>query len=137
MPAQYGGAYSPLRSSRPSGLFISTSPGFTWGNGCYITSLSFGLSAAIYGRCGVVAEADPTGRPFPIAAARRSDSSMAKSVSEIRFEARPMKAGSNWMVVITFPDRTEMHVDDFPEEADAKSWITNDSREWLGKLGYR
>ena len=63
-------------------------------------------------------------------------SSMAKSVSEIRFEARPMKAGSNWMVVITFPDRTEMHVDDFPEEADAKSWITNDSREWLGKLGY-
>jgi hypothetical protein len=61
MSAQYGGAYSPLRASRPSGLFISTSPGFTWGNGCYITSLSFGLSAAIYGRCGVVAEADPSG----------------------------------------------------------------------------
>ena len=61
---------------------------------------------------------------------------MAKSVCEIRFEACPMKAGSNWMVVITFADRTETHVVDFPEEADAKSWITNDLREWLAKLGY-
>jgi hypothetical protein len=61
---------------------------------------------------------------------------MAKSGAEIRFEARPMKAGHNWMVVVTFPDRPEMHVNDFPTEADARDWITNDSQEWLKKLGY-
>jgi hypothetical protein len=61
----------------------------------------------------------------------------AKSGAEIRFEARPMKAGHNWMVVVTFPDRPEMHVNDFPTEADARNWITtNDSQEWLKKLGY-
>jgi hypothetical protein len=47
-----------------------------------------------------------------------------------------MKAGHNWMVVVTFPDRPEMHVNDFPTEADARNWITNDSQEWLKKLGY-
>jgi hypothetical protein len=56
--------------------------------------------------------------------------------ADIRFEARPMKAGHNWMVVVTFPNRPEMHVNDFPTEADARNWITNYSQEWLKKLGY-
>jgi hypothetical protein len=47
-----------------------------------------------------------------------------------------MKAGHNWMIVVTFPDRPEMLVNDFPTEADARNWITNDSQEWLKKLRY-
>jgi hypothetical protein len=61
---------------------------------------------------------------------------MAKSVAKIGFEARPMKAGQDWMVVPTFPDRPELHVSDFPTEADARNWIINDSQEWHKKLGY-
>jgi hypothetical protein len=61
---------------------------------------------------------------------------MAKSVAKIGFEARPTKAGQDWMVVATFPDRPELHISDFPTEADARNWIINDSREWLKKLGY-
>jgi hypothetical protein len=59
-----------------------------------------------------------------------------QSVAKIGFEARPMKAGQDWMVVATFPDRPELHVSDFPTEADARNWIINDSQEWLKKLGY-
>jgi hypothetical protein len=76
------------------------------------------------------------GRWFAISKLWAHITTMAKSGAEIRFEARPMKAGHNWMVVVTFPDRPEMHVNDFPTEADARNWITNDSQEWLKKLGY-
>src|ERR1700730_4712605 len=60
MAAKYGGEYSPLRPSRPTGLYISTSPGFTWGNGCYVALLAYAVSTAIYGRCGIVAGGDPS-----------------------------------------------------------------------------
>jgi hypothetical protein len=61
MAAKYGGEYSPLRRSRPpAGLYISNSPGFTWGNGCYVAPLGYAVSTAIYGRCGVVAAGDPS-----------------------------------------------------------------------------
>jgi hypothetical protein len=61
---------------------------------------------------------------------------MAKSVANVRFEARPTKGGPDWMVVVTFPDAPEMLVPKFAAEADARNWITNDSREWLRRLGY-
>jgi hypothetical protein len=78
----------------------------------------------------------PRATKFAISELLAHITTMAKSGAEIRFEARPMKAGHNWMVVVTFPDRPEMHVNDFPTEADARNWITNDSQEWLKKLGY-
>jgi len=62
--------------------------------------------------------------------------SMARSIANIRFEARPMKRGPDWMVVVTFPDRPEIRVNDFASEADARNWITNDSAAWLERLGY-
>jgi hypothetical protein len=40
------------------------------------------------------------------------------------------------MVVVTFPDRTDLQVTDFGAEADARKWIANESQEWLRKLGY-
>lgn len=48
-------------SMAPGSLKISTTPGFTWGTGTYVTPLAFPLSSAIFGRIGVVARFDPTG----------------------------------------------------------------------------
>src|SRR5262245_143057 len=60
-----------------------------------------------------------------------------KSSANIRFEALPMKVGTGWRVVITsFPDRADMEIPNFATEADARNWITNDSEEWLSRLGY-
>jgi hypothetical protein len=47
-----------------------------------------------------------------------------------------MKRGPTWMVVVSFPDRLPEYVPDFPTEADARNWITNDSQGWLKRLGY-
>lgn len=63
--AKFGAAYATSGpkavTAKPGGLFVSASPGFTWGTGCYTTPLLYPVSTAIYGRCGIVAEADPTG----------------------------------------------------------------------------
>jgi hypothetical protein len=94
-------------------------------------------SAPPTGKNAQASRAGRLGRPgFAISELWAHIATMAKSGAEIRFEARPMKAGHNWMIVVTFPDRPEMHVNDFPTEADARNWITNDSQEWLKKLGY-
>jgi hypothetical protein len=65
MGARYGASYAvkgmKAGGAKPAGLFVSTSAGFTWGSACYATPLLYPVSTAIYGRCGVVAEADPTG----------------------------------------------------------------------------
>lgn len=55
--ASYGGKYPPGSNAVATpGLFVSSSPGFTWGNGLYVSPIAFPVSTAIYGRCGVVAE---------------------------------------------------------------------------------
>jgi hypothetical protein len=61
---------------------------------------------------------------------------LAKSVAKIRFEPRPIKMGSGWLVIVRFPDRPEIEVPSFATEADAQNWVTNDSWAWLKKLGY-
>lgn len=65
MSAKYGAVYATKGSKagtpKPTGLFVSASAGFTWGKACYATPLLYPVSTAIYGRCGVVAEADPAG----------------------------------------------------------------------------
>lgn len=66
----------------------------------------------------------------------RRVATVAKSVASIRFEARPMKRGPTWMVVVSFPDRLPEYVPNFPTEADARNWITNDTQGWLKRLGY-
>ncbi len=53
--ASYGGQYPPSpRARTPCALYISPSPGFTWGAAVYVCPLAFPLSSAIYGRCGIV-----------------------------------------------------------------------------------
>ena len=61
---------------------------------------------------------------------------LAKSVAKIRFEPRPIKMGSGWLVIVRFPDQPEIEVPGFATEADAQNWVTNDSWAWLNKLGY-
>src|SRR3954452_14986995 len=65
MSAKYGAVYATkgpkAGTPTPTGLFVSASAGFTWGKGCYAKPLLYPVSTAIYGRCGVVAEADPAG----------------------------------------------------------------------------
>ena len=60
----YGGEYPPARRATAAkarrALHISTATDFTWGTGCYVCPLQFPFSAAIYGRCGIIAEFDPT-----------------------------------------------------------------------------
>ncbi|MEA2939611.1 MAG: hypothetical protein QOD09_140 [Bradyrhizobium sp.] len=59
--AQFGGQYPPgPNSASSSGLYISPSPGFTWGAGIYACPVAYPISGGIYGRCGVVAELPPT-----------------------------------------------------------------------------
>jgi hypothetical protein len=59
---------------------------------------------------------------------------LAKSVARIRFEPRPIKMGSGWLVIVRF--QPEIEVPGFATEADAQNWVTNDSWAWLKKLGY-
>lgn len=59
--AKYGGRYPPVfQPTVPVGLFVSPSPGFTWGVALYACLVAFPVSGAIYGRCGVVAELPST-----------------------------------------------------------------------------
>ena len=63
--AKFGGIYAPIgpkaSSLKPSGLYVSATIGYTWGTACYVSPLLYPVSTAIYGRCEVVAEADPSG----------------------------------------------------------------------------
>lgn len=59
--AQYGGRYPPSPNAVAApGLFVSPSPGFTWGPGTYVCPVAYPLSTAIYGRCGIVARLPDT-----------------------------------------------------------------------------
>lgn len=60
---RFGGTYPPSPNATASpGLFISPSPGFTWGDGIYACPVAYPISGAIYGRCGIVAELPDTTR---------------------------------------------------------------------------
>ena len=59
--AQHGGRYPPSPNAAAAlGIFVSPSPGFTWGPGAYVCPVAYPISTAIYGRCGIVAETSPT-----------------------------------------------------------------------------
>jgi len=57
IPATYAKGYV---NGTKTGLRISTSAGFTWGTGTYVSPLLFPISTAIFGRVGIVARFDPS-----------------------------------------------------------------------------
>lgn len=48
------------KSVAGSTLYVSSSPGFTWGAALYVCPVAYPISTGIYGRCGVVAELGST-----------------------------------------------------------------------------
>ena len=55
--AKFGGRYPPGPNAvSGAGLYISPSPGFTWGAALYACPVAYPISGGIYGRCGIVAE---------------------------------------------------------------------------------
>jgi hypothetical protein len=61
---------------------------------------------------------------------------MDKVEAKITFDPRPLKVGSQWRVVATYPSERQEHITGFRSEVDAKHWITNGSKVWL-KTGLR
>lgn len=54
---RFGGAYPPaMNATAGAGLYVSPSPGFTWGAALYVCPVAYPISTGIYGRCGVVAQ---------------------------------------------------------------------------------
>jgi hypothetical protein len=62
---------------------------------------------------------------------------MPKSADKITFEARPLKVGSGWYVVVTYPRGTQEHVPGFRGELEAKEWLVGTGCQmWLRARGY-
>ncbi len=59
--AKFGGRYPPGPNAVAGPcLYVSPSPGFTWGAGIYACPVAYPISGGIYGRCGIVAELPST-----------------------------------------------------------------------------
>ena len=59
--AKFGGRYPPGPNAvAGSALYVSPSPGFTWGAGIYSCPVAYPILGGIYGRCGIVAELPST-----------------------------------------------------------------------------
>lgn len=62
---------------------------------------------------------------------------MPKSADKIAFEAKPLKVGSGWYVVVTYPNGMQEHIPGFKNEAEAKEWLAGKGREvWLKARDY-
>ncbi len=62
---------------------------------------------------------------------------MAKPTGEITLAPQPIKVGTHWHVVGTYPGGQQEHVTGFNTEADALDWIVNESADWLKKRRVR
>jgi hypothetical protein len=55
---------------------------------------------------------------------------MAKPAGEITLAPQPIKVGTRWHVVGTYPGGQQEHITGFMTEADALDWIVNESANW-------
>jgi hypothetical protein len=62
---------------------------------------------------------------------------VAKPKGEITLAAEPVKVGTQWHVVGTYPGGQQEHITGFKTEADALDWIANGSAAWLEKRSSR
>ena len=62
---------------------------------------------------------------------------MAKPQGAITLDLRPVKFGSQWHVVGTYPSGQQEHITGFKTEASALDWIANDSVAWLERQRVR
>ncbi len=62
---------------------------------------------------------------------------MPKSADKITFEVRPLKVGSGWYVVVTYPGGMQEHVPGFHNETEAEEWMSGKGRQmWLRARGF-
>ena len=62
---------------------------------------------------------------------------MPKSAEKITFEAKPLKVGIGWYVVVTYFGGMQEHVPGFHSELEAKEWLGGAGCQmWLRARGY-
>jgi hypothetical protein len=53
------------------------------------------------------------------------------------FDTKPLKEGSGWYIVVTYPGGMQEHIPGFQSEAEAEQWLSGKGRlTWLKARGY-
>jgi oxalate decarboxylase/phosphoglucose isomerase-like protein (cupin superfamily) len=62
---------------------------------------------------------------------------MPKLADKVTFDIKPIKEGSGWYIVATYPGGMQEHIPGFKNEAEAQAWLKGNGRQmWLGARGY-
>jgi hypothetical protein len=62
---------------------------------------------------------------------------MAKNVPKVTFDSEPLRVGSEWHLVATYPSGQREHVTGFKSEAEAIEWLASGRcQAWLKARGY-
>jgi hypothetical protein len=62
---------------------------------------------------------------------------MAKNVSKVTFDPKPVKSGTGWYVVATYLGGQQEHLPGFKNEAEAIEWLASSRcQAWLKARGY-
>ena len=62
---------------------------------------------------------------------------MAKNASKVTFDPKPLKSGTGWYVVATYPSGQQEHIAGFKSESEADEWLAgNRCQAWLKARGY-
>jgi hypothetical protein len=53
------------------------------------------------------------------------------------FDPKPLEAGTEWRIVVTYPGGKQEHIAGFRDEAEAREWLEGKGRKvWLRARGY-
>jgi hypothetical protein len=62
---------------------------------------------------------------------------VAKNIPKVTFDLKPLKSGTDWYLVATYPDGQQEHITGFKIEADAIEWLDSSRcQAWLKARGY-
>lgn len=62
---------------------------------------------------------------------------VAKNIPKVTFDPKPLKSGTDWYLVATYPDGQQEHITGFKIEADAIEWLDSSRcQAWLKARGY-
>lgn len=135
--AQYGGRYPPSPNAVASpGLFVSPSPGFTWGPGTYVCPVAYPLSTAIYGRCGIVSRLPDTRawRVFDAADPIAAGLYVRWTALQPLFAMLTLTAHANWanhLLRTLFKTRFRIDVVVFPPDELHNHYTNRATDRWL------
>jgi hypothetical protein len=62
-------------------------------------------------------------------------SEMPKSADATTFDAKPLKTGEGWHIVVTYPRRMQQHIPGFCDEAETREWISGKGRQTWPRFG--